>query len=89
MAGGSAPAAQDERPYTPRYGGFDVEKFKADLNRQDLADRIKMDYDRGVSLNVRGTPTIYLNGRELLPGKLPTEQDIRHEIDAALGSSGK
>ena len=25
LAGGSAPAAQDERPYTPRYGGFDVE----------------------------------------------------------------
>ncbi|PYT05503.1 MAG: hypothetical protein DMF65_00085 [Acidobacteria bacterium] len=69
--------------------GLDVERFKADLNRQDLADRIKMDYDRGVSLNVRGTPTIYLNGSELMPGKLPTEQDIRHEIDAALGSSGK
>jgi protein-disulfide isomerase len=69
--------------------GLDVERFKADLNRQDLADRIKMDYDRGISLNVRGTPTIFLNGHELMPGKLPTEQDIRHEIDAAIGSSGK
>ena len=69
--------------------GLDVEKFKADLNRQDLADRIKMDYDRGVSLNVRGTPTIYVNGRELMPGKLPTEQDIRREIDAALGTAAK
>jgi protein-disulfide isomerase len=69
--------------------GLDVEKFKADLNRQDLADRIKQDYDRGISLNVKGTPTIFINGRELMPGKLPTEQDVRREIDATLASSGK
>jgi protein-disulfide isomerase len=69
--------------------GLNVEKFKADLERQDLADRIKQDYDRGISLNVRGTPTIYINGRELMPGKLPTEQDIRRELDAALASPGK
>jgi protein-disulfide isomerase len=69
--------------------GLDVERFKADLNRQDLADRIKQDYDRGVSLNVRGTPTIFVNGEELLPGKLPTEQDIRRAIDTTLASKGK
>jgi protein-disulfide isomerase len=66
--------------------GLDVERFKADLNRQDLADRIKQDYDRGVSLNVRGTPTIFINGEELMPGKLPTEQDIRRAIDTTLAS---
>jgi protein-disulfide isomerase len=69
--------------------GLDVERFKADLNRQDLADRIKQDYDRGVSLNVRGTPTIFVNGEELMPGKLPTEQDIRRAIDTSLASNGK
>ena len=66
-----------------------MQKFKADLDRQDLADRIKADYDRGNSLNVRGTPTIFINGRELMPGKLPTEEDIRREIDAALNPAGK
>jgi protein-disulfide isomerase len=69
--------------------GLDVQKFKADLDRQDLADRIKEDYDRGNSLNVRGTPTIFINGRELMPGKLPTEEDIRREIDAALSPAAK
>jgi protein-disulfide isomerase len=69
--------------------GLDVERFKADMNRQDLADRIKADVDRGNSLNVRGTPTIFLDGRELMPGKLPSEQDIRREIDAALSPAGK
>jgi protein-disulfide isomerase len=53
------------------------------MERQELADRIKADMQRGNSLNVRGTPTVYLNGRELMPGKLVTEEDLRREIDAA------
>jgi protein-disulfide isomerase len=57
--------------------------------RQDLADRIKADYERGSSLRVQGTPTIFINGRELMPGKLPTEDDIRREIDATLNPAGK
>ena len=69
--------------------GLDVQRFKADMERQDLADRIKADYARGMSLGVKGTPTVYLNGRELVPGKLITEEDLRREIDAALGSTGK
>jgi protein-disulfide isomerase len=69
--------------------GLDVQRFKADIERQDLADRIKADVQRGNSLNVRGTPTVYLNGRELMPGKLVTEDDLRREIDAALGSTAK
>ena len=69
--------------------GLDVQRFKADMERQDLAERVKADYARGMSLNVKGTPTIYLNGRELVPGKLVTEEDLRREIDAALGSTGR
>jgi len=69
--------------------GLDVQKFKADMERQDLADRVKADYARGMSLGVGGTPSIYLNGRELMPGQLVTEQDLRREIEAALGSAGK
>ncbi len=69
--------------------GLDVQRFKADEERQDLAERIKADVQRGNSLNVRGTPTIYLNGRELMPGKLVSEDDLRREIDAALGSAAK
>jgi protein-disulfide isomerase len=69
--------------------GLDVQRFKADMERQDLAERIKSDYARGISLDVHGTPTIYLNGRELVPGKLVTEEDLRREIDAALGTAAK
>ena len=69
--------------------GLDVQRFKADMERQDLAERIKSDLLRGNSLGVKGTPTVYLNGRELVPGKLVTEEDLRREIEAALGQSGK
>jgi protein-disulfide isomerase len=69
--------------------GLDVQRFKADMERQDLAERIKSDLLRGNSLGVKGTPTVFLNGRELVPGKLVTEEDLRREIEAALGQPGK
>jgi protein-disulfide isomerase len=69
--------------------GLDVQKFKADMERQDLADRVKNDLLRGNSLGVKGTPTVYLNGRELVPGQLVTEDILRREIEAALGQKGK
>ena len=69
--------------------GLDVQKFKADMERQDLAERVKADMLRGNSLGVKGTPTVYLNGRELVPGQLVTEEIMRREIEAALGQAGK
>ena len=64
--------------------GLDVQRFKQDMERQDVAERVKADLLRGNSLGVKGTPTVYLNGRELVPGKLVTEEDLRREIEAAL-----
>jgi protein-disulfide isomerase len=69
--------------------GLDVQRFRADMSRQDLADRITADLMRGNTVGVKGTPTIYLNGRELMPGKLVNEDDLRREIDAALGSPAR
>jgi protein-disulfide isomerase len=69
--------------------GLDVQRFKTDMERQDLAERIKSDLLRGNSVGVKGTPTVYLNGRELVPGKLVTEEDLRREIEAALAQGGK
>ncbi len=69
--------------------GLDVQRFKADMERQDLAERIKADLLRGNSLGVKGTPTVYLNGRELVPGQLITEEILRREIEAGLAQGGK
>ena len=67
--------------------GLDVQKFKADMERQESADRIRADMMRGNSLGVKGTPTVFLNGRELVPGQLVTEDILRREIEAALGQA--
>jgi|SRR5215207_3959781 len=69
--------------------GLDVQRFKTDMERPDIVERIKADMLRGNSLNVRGTPTVYLNGRELMPGKLVSEADLRREIDSTLGPAAK
>jgi protein-disulfide isomerase len=67
--------------------GLDVERFKREINSDLVARRITEDGKRGRSLNVTGTPTVFLNGREMTfetimdPGKLRTR--IQAEIDAA------
>ena len=69
--------------------GLDVQRFKADMERQDLAERVKADLLRGNSLGVKGTPTVFINGREIVPGRLVTEEDLRRELEAALAQAGK
>jgi len=50
-----------------KQAGCDVEKFKADLakNREAYAKRVDSDYKEGQAVAVRGTPTLYFNGKKL------------------------
>lgn len=45
--------------------GLNVQTFKSDLESQKVKDRISADLDRGKTLNLKGTPTVFLNGKEL------------------------
>ena len=69
--------------------GLNGDKFKADMERQDIADRIQADFSRGTSLGVKGTPTVFLNGRELTAENTLDEQNLRRQIDEALRSAGR
>jgi protein-disulfide isomerase len=69
--------------------GLDVQRFKADMERQDLAERIVADYNRGLSLNVTGTPSIYINGRQLSADDTLKEPNLRARIEEALSAAGK
>lgn len=68
---------------------LNVDKFKADMESDDVTSRVVADINRGNSLNVRGTPTVFLNGRELSAENTLTESKLRGEIDAALAASGQ
>ena len=68
--------------------GLNVEKFIADMARQDVADRVQADYNRGTSLGVRGTPTVFLNGRELSADDTLDDKKLRAQIDTAFAAVG-
>lgn len=66
--------------------GLDAAKFQADLIALPTKTRVDADLERGRALNIGGTPTIYINGREL-----PVEQmevtTMRQIIDSELQKS--
>ena len=47
---------------------LDVEKFKSDLNSGKYAARVKADMAEGQKIGVRGTPSVYIQGRKYSPG---------------------
>ena len=66
--------------------GLDMEKYRKDVASEVVAQRIFLDGKRAHALGVQGTPTVFMNGREipfesLEPNKLRTI--ISNEIAAA------
>src|SRR5215213_3497948 len=68
--------------------GLDVERYTRDLSSDLVAQRIFQDGKRGHSLGVSGTPSVFINGRELSPDNMPAEK-LRIVIQNELRSSGK
>jgi protein-disulfide isomerase len=54
--------------------GLDIERYKRDAGSDLVAQRIFQDGKRGHSLGVKGTPTVFLNGREVPFESLPAEK---------------
>ncbi len=44
---------------------LNMEKFKADLDKKELADKIKQNQDEGGQIGVNATPTFFLNGKKI------------------------
>ena len=67
----------DVRPIFEGYAkqiGLNIERYKTDVNSSAVAERIFQDGKRGHSLGVKGTPTVFLNGREVPFESLPAEK---------------
>ncbi len=45
--------------------GMDTDKLKKDANEQSIADYIQRDIDDGTALSVSGTPTFFVNGKQV------------------------
>jgi protein-disulfide isomerase len=76
------------RPYLNDYATelrLDVDRFKTDMDGDEVAKRIGADQDRGESLGIDRTPVIFVNG-EKVPVTERNEKGLRSVIDKALGA---
>jgi protein-disulfide isomerase len=79
--------AEDARPVFIQYArvlGLDVDRFTRDLDSPEVAERVKTDVERGKSQGVQGTPTVFINGRQLKP-EVMTDDGLRMALDYMLG----
>ena len=84
-------AAFDARPIFEGYAvklGLDIGKFRRDVTSTAVDQRIALDGRRANAMGVTGTPTVFLNGREVPFESLPPEK-LRPLIQAALQAAGR
>jgi len=67
---------------------LDADRFMRDMRAPDAMRRVQADARRGNALGVTGTPTLYLNGRQLTMNE-SSPSGLRVEIDKALRSAGQ
>jgi protein-disulfide isomerase len=83
--------AFDARPIFEGYAtkiGLDLDKYRRDVNSQIVEQRIFLDGKRAHSLGVQGTPTVFMNGREVPFASLAPER-LRVLIKDELAAAGR
>ena len=63
--------------------GLDVERFKRDMDAEEVRARIKSDQDRATSLGIDRTPILFIDGVQI-PFSSQNEDALHAMIDAAL-----
>ena len=61
--------------------GLDETEFKKQQQSPAIIERIRQDYEEGIRLGVRGTPTVFINGKKLRDRSMKSmETAIEKEI---------
>jgi protein-disulfide isomerase len=68
--------------------GLDITAFNKCFSANIYSTEIEADYQKGVAAGVTGTPTVILNGKIVTPGFVPTFDELKSTIDAALAGGG-
>jgi protein-disulfide isomerase len=63
--------------------GLDLDKFKKDMDGEKTQARVQADRQRGESLGIQTTPTLFINNQPV-EQKDRNPEGIRAEINAAL-----
>lgn len=83
--------AFDVRPIFEGYAtkiGLDLEKYRRDVSSEAVAQRIFLDGKRARDLGVKGTPTVFMNGREI-PFESLAPDKLRAVISNELSTRGQ
>lgn len=83
--------AFDARPTFEDYAvkvGLDLQRYRRDVASKEVEQRIALDGRRANALGVSGTPTVFMNGREVPFESLPPER-LRPLIQAELRALGR
>ena len=65
--------------------GLDMTKFKADLSSGKFASKVKAEVAEGNRAGVRGTPSIYINGRKFSPSGGYTVEGFEKTMARSFG----
>lgn len=68
--------------------GLDTAKFKKDLSDQNVSKKIEFDTALGKKANVTGTPSIFLNGKEIDTDTWSDESSLDKAVASALKANG-
>jgi protein-disulfide isomerase len=66
--------------------GLDMNRFASDMDGSVVAMRIVADERRGAALGIHGTPTFFINGRELSFDQSNTLEKLSAAVDAELAA---
>jgi protein-disulfide isomerase len=64
--------------------GLDMDAFNACFEANKYKAEIQADFDGGNAVGVQGTPSIFVNGTFIKPGFVPSYDEVRQAVEAAL-----
>ena len=67
---------------------LDIKSFETCLEEERYRDKINEDLSLGKSMGVSGTPTVFVNGQNVSPGKVPQFDQINELVEEFLSESG-
>ena len=68
--------------------GLDMPAFNQCFDTNPHKDEIDEEHSTGRSIGVTGTPSVFVNGRLLTPGFIPSFEQISEAVEAELATSG-
>ncbi len=64
--------------------GLDMSQFRSCFNGNDFDPEIQDDIARAESYGITGTPSVFVNGKQVAPGLVPSYEELVSEIEAVL-----